>query len=159
MKTLKGAWANIRWQLDGIRWPSLDFGWRWPTAAVAVAAGGALVAAVWLASLPLPQIAPAAQSSKLLAADGQVIATLHGEENRTLVPLTQISPHLQAAVIAAEDRTFFDHRGFSVRGMIRAAKANWDGGRILQGGSTITQQYVRQAFPQVGKDRTLARKL
>jgi penicillin-binding protein 1A len=159
VKTLKGAWANIRWQLDGIRWPWLDFGWRWPVTVVGFGAAGVLVAAIWLASLPLPQIAPAAQSSKVLAADGQVIATLHGEENRTLVPLTQISPHLQAAVIAAEDRTFFDHRGFSVRGMIRAAKANWDGGRILQGGSTITQQYVRQAFPQVGKERTLARKL
>jgi penicillin-binding protein 1A len=114
---------------------------------------------LWLVTLPLPNIAPAAQSSKILAADGQVIGTLHGEENRIVVPLDQISHQLKLAVVSIEDRTFFDHGGFSVRGIFRAARANWQDGAIVQGGSTITQQYVRQAFPRVGTERTFSRKL
>ncbi|HEX2054835.1 MAG TPA: transglycosylase domain-containing protein [Actinomycetota bacterium] len=132
---------------------------RWPFTAAAVLGAGAVVALVWLLSLPLPQIAPSAQSTKLLASGGEVIATLHGEENRTLVPLSQISPNLVRAVVGIEDRSFFDHRGFSLRGIFRAARANWEGGAIVQGGSTITQQYVRSAFPDVGRDRTFSRKL
>jgi penicillin-binding protein 1A len=132
---------------------------KWPLAILSLLAAVAIGALIWLAGLPLPQIAPSAQSSKVLAADGQVIGTLHGEENRTIVPLEQMSHHLKLAVVSIEDRTFFDHSGFSLRGTIRAARANWEGGRIVQGGSTITQQYVRHAFPRVGTERTFSRKL
>ncbi|MGQ0680304.1 MAG: transglycosylase domain-containing protein [Actinomycetota bacterium] len=132
---------------------------KWPLFALAVAGAVGIAVPLWLLNLPLPQIVPAAQSSKVLAADGQLIATLHGEQNRTVVALDQISRNLRTAVVAAEDRTFFEHRGFSLRGIVRAARANWEGGRILQGGSTITQQYVRQAFPQIGTERTFSRKL
>ena len=102
---------------------------------------------------------PQAQSSKVLASDGQVIATFHGEENRTIVPLNQISAGLQVAVVSTEDRSFFKHNGFSLRGVARAARANWEDRRIVQGGSTISQQLVRSVFPQVGTDRTFSRKL
>jgi len=128
-------------------------------AATAVLTAAGVGALVWLAAIPLPQIATAAQSSRILAADGQTIGTFHGEENRTLVPLERVSHHLKLAVVAVEDRTFFDHGGFSIRGIFRAARANWEGGGIVQGGSTITQQYVRHAFPHVGTDRTFGRKL
>lgn len=132
---------------------------RWPLVALATVAGALLISPVLLSSVPLPQVAPSAQSSKVLASDGQVIATLHGEENRTLVPLEKISKNLRTAVVAAEDRSFFEHRGFSLRGILRAARANWEGGRILQGGSTITQQYVRAAFPNIGTERSFSRKI
>ena len=132
---------------------------KWPLAAAGVVGALGLGLLLWLLSLPLPQLAPSAQSTKVLAANGDEIATLHGEENRTVVPLAQISPHLTRAVVGIEDRTFFNHRGFSFRGIFRAARANWEGGAIVQGGSTITQQYVRSAFPQVGTDRTFSRKL
>lgn len=132
---------------------------KWPLVALGLLAALAMGALIWLANLPLPEIAPSAQSSKVLAADGQEIGTLHGEENRTIVPLEQVSRNLKLAVVSIEDRSFFDHRGFSLRGTIRAARANWEGGRIVQGGSTITQQYVRQAFPRIGTDRTFSRKL
>jgi penicillin-binding protein 1A len=134
---------------------------KWPWAAVVgglVAAAGAVMIVV-LASAPLPQMPPQAQSSKLLAFDGQVVATFHGEENRTIVPLDQISKHVQVAVVSTEDRSFFKHNGFSVRGVARAARANWEDRRIVQGGSTISQQLVRSVFPQVGTDRTFSRKL
>ncbi|MBW3592049.1 MAG: penicillin-binding protein, partial [Actinobacteria bacterium] len=132
---------------------------RWPIAVVAGLLAFGVVMMVWLANLSLPELSPPAESSQLLAADGQVIASLHGEQNRRVVPLEQVSPNLVNAVIAAEDRNFFDHSGYSLRGIVRAARANWRGGEIVQGGSTITQQYVRNAFPGVGTQRTFARKL
>jgi penicillin-binding protein 1A len=132
---------------------------KWPLGIVGVLTALGIGVFLWLVTLPLPTLAPAAQSSKILAADGQVIATLHGEENRLVVPLDQISHNLKLAVVSVEDRNFFDHPGFSVRGIFRAARANWEDGGIVQGGSTITQQYVRQAFPRVGTERTFSRKL
>ncbi len=142
----------------GLGWPRMAGIARYRVLAVAAVLGVAGVF-LWLANVPLPAIAPSAQSSKILAADGQAIGTLHGEENRTLVPLEQMSHHLKLAVIAVEDRTFFDHNGFSFRGIFRAARENWQGSGALQGGSTITQQYVRHAFPQVGTERSFARKI
>lgn len=130
----------------------------WLLLLAAMTAAG-IAAPFWMINLPLPKIAPAAQSSKVLAADGRLIATFHGEQDRTIVPLDQISKTLRSAVIAAEDNTFFDHPGFSLRGIVRAARVNWQSGRVIQGGSTITQQYVRQAFPNVGTQRSLSRKL
>lgn len=113
----------------------------------------------WAATLEMPVAGVSAQSSKVLAIDGQVIATLHGEENRTIVPLSKISRNLTRAVVATEDRSFYDHPGVSFKGIVRAARANFEGKQVLQGGSTITQQYVRNAFPSIGTQRTLTRKL
>ncbi|MEX2586474.1 MAG: transglycosylase domain-containing protein [Actinomycetota bacterium] len=132
---------------------------RWPIAALAGLFTVGLIALIWLANLPLPELSPPAESSQVLAADGRVIASLHGEQNRRVVNLEQISPNLINAVIAAEDRSFFDHGGYSLRGIIRAARANWQSGEIIQGGSTLTQQYVRNTFPGVGTKRTFGRKL
>ncbi|MGI8426777.1 MAG: transglycosylase domain-containing protein [Actinomycetota bacterium] len=131
--------------------------WLFAGVLVAVAAMG--VAASFLGNVPLPETAPGAQSSKILAFDGKLIGTLHGEENRSIVPLDQISTNLQKAVIAAEDRGFFEHPGVSLKGILRAAFANVRGGGVQQGGSTITQQYVRNAFAQVGRERTIFRKV
>ncbi|MGQ0680307.1 MAG: transglycosylase domain-containing protein [Actinomycetota bacterium] len=113
----------------------------------------------WLGTIELPQASVAAQSSKVLAAGGEVIATLHGEQNRTDVPLGRISPKLIDAVVATEDRSFYEHSGVSFRGIMRALRANLEGKQIVQGGSTITQQYVRNAYPEIGTERTVARKM
>jgi penicillin-binding protein 1A len=133
--------------------------WPWALNAVVFSAVVTLVFTIWLASLKLPEIGPSAQSSQVLAQDGQVIADLHGEQNRRTIPLRMISPNLQLALLVAEDRDFFHHGGVSLKGVVRAATANLFGGRIRQGGSTITQQYVRNAFPNVGRERTITRKL
>lgn len=131
-----------------------------PAATFAVVVPMGLMAMVgWWATLELPVASVSAQSSKVLAADGQVIATLHGEQNRTIVPLSRISQHLTKAVVATEDRGFYEHAGISVRGIIRAARANFEGKQVVQGGSTITQQYVRNAYPGVGTEKTITRKL
>jgi penicillin-binding protein 1A len=133
--------------------------WSWAFASVAVSAATAVAIAAWVAGVKFPNVAAAAQSSEVVAADGQLIATLHGEENRRIVPLNAISQHLISAVLSAEDRDFFDHNGTSIKAVIRAAGANLIGGGIRQGGSTITQQYVRNALPDIGREKRLLRKL
>jgi penicillin-binding protein 1A len=124
-----------------------------------LAAGWIIVLVAGLLSeIPLPEAAPGAQSSKVYAADDQLIGSFHGEENRTIVPLTFISRTLRDAVVATEDRGFYTHPGVSLRGIVRAAFSNLRGRSIEQGASTITQQYAR-TFSEVGTERTFARKL
>ena len=83
------------------------------------------------------------QTSVMKAADGSVIAYFYNE-NRTSVPLTQISPFMQKAIIAIEDERFYTHGAVDPRGLIRAVVNNESGG-AKQGASTITQQYVKNA--------------
>ncbi len=78
------------------------------------------------------------------------------DQNRHSVPLAQIPKHVQDSVIAAEDRTFWTNPGISPSGMVRAA-VNIARGEQLQGGSTITQQYVKVMY--LTQERTVSRKL
>jgi membrane peptidoglycan carboxypeptidase len=89
------------------------------------------------------QVDPPSQSTKVLAADGSVIANLYAE-NRTRVPLDQISPFMKDAVIAIEDSRFYDHGGVDTTGILRALVATARGNK--QGASTITQQYVNNVL-------------
>ncbi len=97
------------------------------------------------------------QTTEIYSSDGVLLAKLHREENRTVVPLSKISPILTKAIIAMEDSQFFEHHGFNLQGIIRALIANIQRGKIAQGGSTITQQLARSLF--LTKERTLYRKL
>jgi membrane peptidoglycan carboxypeptidase len=97
--------------------------------------------------------------STVYAADGSVLATLFGDENRKIVRITEINELTRKAVLAIEDTKFYEHPGIDVVGIFRAVVANIKAGEIAQGGSTITQQLARNAFPSVGTERTLARKL
>ena len=79
-----------------------------------------------------------------------------GREERRPVRLEDLPEHLVQAVLAAEDSTFFDHGGLSLRGIARAAWVNARGGELRQGGSTLTQQLVKNLF--LTQERTLGRK-
>jgi penicillin-binding protein 1A len=98
-----------------------------------------------------------AESTKILAADGSVLTTVHGEQNRERVDLAGMAPVLQDAVVAIEDARYFDHDGVDPRGLLRALSRDISSGRADEGGSTITQQYVRAVM--LGSEKTLVRKL
>src|SRR6186997_2672931 len=88
------------------------------------------------------------------AADREVFTI--AKEHRIEVPLAEISPNLIKAVIAIEDRRFFDHEGFDLIRIVGSAIAVMRAGEAVQGGSTITQQLARQS---VGREKSLRRKL
>jgi membrane peptidoglycan carboxypeptidase len=84
------------------------------------------------------------QKSTILAADGTVIATFY-DQDRVVVPLTDIAQSLQDAVVATEDKRFFEHAGIDPAGMLRAAVRN-QLGDAKEGASTLTQQYVKNVL-------------
>jgi penicillin-binding protein 1A len=128
--------------------------------AVAVALGTVIGLIYAFARVPVPSEVPTAQTIVFLdETGGREIGTLSAQENRRVVRLDQIPEDARRAVLAAEDRDFYDHGAISWRGLARASAANLLRRRISEGGSTITQQYVKNAFPGVGRDRTLFRKL
>lgn len=98
-----------------------------------------------------------AESSKLYSRDGTLLYEFHGEFNRTSVPLNRISPFVKNATIAIEDKDFYKHGAVSMTGMVRALVANYKKGGTVQGGSTITQQFVKNAL--LDRQKSYARKI
>ncbi len=94
----------------------------------------------------LPELNPLAQRSVMYAADGSVMAVLKAEENRKPVALAQVPQPVIDTVLAVEDAEFYHHRGVNARSLIRALLANVSAGGVTQGGSTITQQVVKNAL-------------
>jgi 1A family penicillin-binding protein len=96
-------------------------------------------------------------TTRIMSRDNQVLFRVYEDENRTLVELTDIPQHLIDATIAIEDKNFYYHYGYSIQGIIRAMIANSQGKTIQQGGSTITQQLVKNRL--LTSEKTLQRKL
>lgn len=97
------------------------------------------------------------ESTKIYARDESLLYEVHGEFKRTLVNLDQISPHLKDATLAAEDRTFYSHSGVSFRGLARSLYVDIISGQKKQGGSTITQQFVKNAM--LTNEKSILRKI
>lgn len=99
-----------------------------------------------------------ALSTKIYDRTGTVVIyDIHGDEKRTMIELKDIPAYAQQATITAEDRQFYAHHGFNLKGMIRALLKNLLHGDLYgQGGSTITQQLVKNAI--LGQQKTYARK-
>ena len=118
-----------------------------------------LVAALGVAysatSIPAPKSLISAQTTIIYYADGKTEIGRYGEQNRIIVPLSDVPDHVQKAVLAAEDRSFYKNQGISPSGIVRAFWSNIRGGPT-QGGSTITQQYAKNAF--LTQERTYSRK-
>ncbi len=96
------------------------------------------------------------QNSFVYAADGSLLGAIPAERNRQPVTLAHLSEWVPKATIAIEDRRFYDHSGLDYEGIVRAAIKNLEEGEIVQGGSTITQQLVRNLY--IGRERSLDRK-
>lgn len=125
--------------------------------ATALAGFAALAAAVVLAPMPQPHQVVSDQATTFYWNDGTTVLGRTGEANRKIVELSEVPESVQAAVLAAEDRSFYSHTGFDVAGIARALRNNITGSETgLQGGSTITQQYAKNAY--LSQDQTLTRK-
>jgi membrane peptidoglycan carboxypeptidase len=107
--------------------------------------------------VPLPGAVNVAQTSVITYADGNHTIGTIGTVDRTSVSLSQVSVGAQHAVLAAEDRNFYHEPGISYRGIARALYTDVRGGGISQGGSTITQQYAKNAY--LTQKRTFSRKI
>ncbi|HUG65902.1 MAG TPA: PBP1A family penicillin-binding protein [Gaiellaceae bacterium] len=110
----------------------------------------------------VPALDPAAQSSDVdtvvYAANGRsVLAVLRGDESRVLVKTEDMAPIMRQAIVAVEDRRFYEHNGVDVRGIGRALWQDVRQQSIVEGGSTITQQFVKNAY--IRNERTIARKV
>lgn len=108
-----------------------------------------------LSDVPRPESLPLPQVATILYSDGSVMARI-GTVNRTIVKLDKVPANVRWDVLAAEDRGFYKEPGVSVRGTVRAALSDLTGGDT-QGGSSITQQYAKNAY--LSDARTLSRKL
>ncbi|MEJ7634652.1 transglycosylase domain-containing protein [Aeromicrobium sp.] len=125
------------WWLATIRWVALlgVFG-----ILVAAASFFILYRAI---SIPTANAAFETQTTKVFYSDGKHKLGEFATQDRESVPLDDIPASMQAAAIAAEDRTFYSNNGIDLKGIIRAARNNATSGEIQGGGSTITQQYVK----------------
>ena len=93
---------------------------------------------------------PLKQKSTILAADGTLIATL-AEQNRVPVKLGAVAPIMQKAIVAIEDDRFYEHGALDLKGTLRALVQNQSAGTVQQGGSSITQQYVKISLVEKAK--------
>ncbi len=97
------------------------------------------------------------QSTKIYSRNGELLYEISGSMKRTAVPLAEISPNFQNAVIAIEDKDFYNHSGISLPSVVRSASVDWQAGAPVSGGSTITQQMVKLRV--LTPEKTLARKI
>ena len=121
-------------------------------------AAAGFASAVWGGLPDVSQTMTPDASSQIFDRKGRLITTVHAEQNRLPVPLSQVPKNLQNAFIAAEDVRFYEHHGIDPRGVLRALYNNIvHRDATGQGGSTITQQLARNAF--LTQEQTIKRKL
>ncbi|HKA26195.1 MAG TPA: transglycosylase domain-containing protein [Gaiellaceae bacterium] len=128
---------------------------------VAVGFGGA---AAFEASCSLSELRPVSTGPQggpantfVYAANGSLLGSIPAEKNRQPVALSQMSPWMAKATVAIEDRRFYRHGGVDYKGIVRAAIRDLRAGKVVQGGSTITQQLVRNLY--ISRQRTFKRKI
>ena len=128
--------------------------------AIALIAGGLGGAVALRSGCDLKTLRPVeiGANTFVYARDGSLLGSIPAERNREPVSRSQISPWMLRATVAIEDRRFYAHGGVDAVGIARALYEDISAGKVVQGGSTITQQLVRNLYP-VSKERTIKRKL
>lgn len=123
-------------------------------------AGGLMGVAISYRDLPnvrsLANYAPN-ETTYIYDINGKLLTGLHEEENRQVVPLDKISPHLKLSVLAIEDSNFYHHKGINPVGILRAAITNYQAGQTVQGASTLSMQLVKNLY--LTPERAFSRKL
>jgi len=134
-----------------------------PAAGLLLITGACLVALAFYGLATVPDVSRLRQTNPSTTALIQARAVEAREQGRSFdpqrswVPLSRISPHIQLAVIVAEDASFYSHWGFDWEGIKEAAVRNVEQGRLERGGSTITQQLAKNLY--LSSDKTLLRKI
>ncbi|NDE68180.1 hypothetical protein EB052_01085, partial [bacterium] len=124
---------------------------------------GAGLIALWISQLQIPDLSvfetrQVAQSTKIFDRSGQVLLyDIHESAKRTVIPFDDISTYIKQATISIEDTNFYTHFGIEPKSILRAIIADIIPGGIRQGGSTITQQVIKNTV--LTKDQTITRKL
>ncbi|MDO8471627.1 MAG: PBP1A family penicillin-binding protein, partial [bacterium] len=140
--------------------------WRWLFKWLGYGIGGfvlfvLLLFAVYAKDLPNPNNLSSrqvAQSTKILDRNGNPLYEIFNEERRTIVTSDKISPYIKQATVAVEDADFYQHHGLDARSIMRAALADITGQtKYTQGGSTITQQFIKNAL--LTKEKRISRKI
>ncbi len=126
---------------------------------LAVIASGVGAVAKFRSDCTLADLKPVeiGQNSFVFAATGTLLGSIPAERNRTPVALWKVSPWMRQATVAIEDHRFYEHGGVDYEGIVRAAWKDLRAGHVVQGGSTITQQLVRNLY--ISKERTFSRKI
>ena len=129
-------------------------------ALLVIPATGITGGAVMCSNVDLDSLSPVeiGQNSFVYADNGAFLGAIPAEKNRQPVGLEKISKWMPTATVAIEDRRFYAHDGVDVSGVARAAAKNLSARKIVEGGSTITQQLVRNLYP-ITSERTMQRKL
>lgn len=125
-----------------------------------IVAGGLVGLAISFRNLPdvrqLRNFFPS-ETTYVYDVKGKLLASIHGEANREVVPLDRISPNIKRSVLASEDSDFYFHHGINPKGVGRALASNLRGGGVREGGSTITMQLVKNLF--LSRRREFTRKI
>jgi 1A family penicillin-binding protein len=147
---------SVGWTLRLLHLIALAAGFAAALAAIVV---GAVLGYVSLlvTSIDVPPAPRLAETTRLFDRNGEPLATLHADVNRRAVALERMPDGLIAAVLAAEDKGFFEHGAIDPSAVARAVLTNLQAGGVVEGGSTITQQYVKNVY--TSGDRTFGRKL
>lgn len=137
------------------------FFWIFFAAAFLFFIGGVGYVAILAKNLPSPEqfsVRQINQSTRLYDRTGKILLyEIHGEEKRTVVPFEQIPDTVKKTTIVAEDADFYNEPAFDWKGILRALLVNIQHGKIMQGGSTITQQLAKNVF--LNNERTITRKI
>lgn len=125
--------------------------------------GGYVAAMIWQQLKDVPDISileryEPIEAIQIFDRNDKLVCTVEGDEDRRVIGLSQVAPHMQQAILAAEDHHFYEHHGVNPLSIVRAFMANAKAGHVVEGGSTITQQLVKNLFFE-DAGRTVGRKV
>jgi len=154
--------ADLRDALSRLPWRKIGLWTLWAVLGISLVSGLGLFVFVRQMAQGLPDVRQLEQGyappevTRILARDGTLLADIFSER-RTVVPFERMPDHLKSAFLAAEDAGFYEHEGLDYLGLLRALAKNVAAGRVKQGGSTITQQVVKNVL--LDQERSYRRKV
>ncbi len=154
-----GKWRAFSWKISGQGpWYAATLRWFAFLSVVGVLVGAVTFFVLYqFIKIPDANADFKTETTKVYYSDGKHAIGTFATQDRESIPLSDMPASMQAAVIAAEDRTFYSNRGIDFKGIVRAARNNATSGQIQGGASTITQQYVKILY--LNQERSYTRKV